>query len=125
MILVTGGTGNLGSKVVQRLHQRGCAVRVLSRKPRSSQDGIEYAVGDLRSGAGFPQALAGIDVIVHCASAPKGDAEATRTLVTAAKALPTPPHLIYISIVGVASVGFGYFQDKLKAERVVVDSGLP
>jgi uncharacterized protein YbjT (DUF2867 family) len=64
-------------------------------------------------------------VIVDCASAPEGDAEATRNLVTEAKALPTPPHLIYISIVGVASVGFGYFQDKLKAERAVVDCGLP
>lgn len=125
LILVTGGTGNLGSKVVQRLYPRGCAVRALSRRPRSPKEGIEYAVGDLSTGAGLPQGLAGVDVIVHYASASKGDVEATRNLVTAAKALPTPPHFIYISIVGVASIGFGYFQDKLHAERVVADSGLP
>src|SRR5215510_9751007 len=99
LILVTGGTGNLGSKVVQRLYQRGCAVRVLSRRPRSPKEVIEYAVGDLSTGAGLPQALAGVDVIVHCASASNGDVGATRNLVTAAKGLPTPPHLIYISIV--------------------------
>ena len=125
LILVTGGTGNLGSKVVQRLHQRGCRVRVLSRKDRPGEEGVEYVVGDLNQRRGLDESLAGVDVIVHCASASKGDVEATGNLVDAAKALKTPPHLIYISIVGVNGVSFGYFQDKLKAEKIVVDSGLP
>jgi uncharacterized protein YbjT (DUF2867 family) len=125
LILVTGGTGNLGSKVVRRLQERGCRVRVLSRKERPSQTGVEYVVGNLGKGTGLDQALVGVDVIVHCASATKGDVEATRNLVNAAKALKIPPHLIYISIVGVNGVSFGYFQDKLKAEKIVIDSGLP
>ena len=125
LILVTGGTGNLGSKVVRRLQERGCRVRVLSRKERPGEKDVEYVVGDLRKGTGLGQVLAGVDVIVHCASASKGDVEATRNLVEAAKALKSPPHLIYISIVGVNSVSFGYFQDKLKAEKIIVASGLP
>lgn len=125
LILVTGGTGNLGSKVVQRLQERGCRVRVLSRKKRLGEEGVEYVIGDLGKGTGLDEVLAGVDVIVHCASASKGDVEATRNLVDAAKALESPPHLIYISIVGVNGVSFGYFRDKLKAEKIIVDSGLP
>jgi len=125
LILVTGGTGNLGSKVVARLLERGCRVRVVSRKERLGDAGVEYVVGDLGKATGLVEALTGVDVIVHCASAGKGDVEATRNLVHAAKALKSPPHLIYISIVGVTGVSFGYFQDKLKAEKIIVDSGLP
>ncbi len=125
LTLVTGGTGNLGSKVVARLHNRGIRVRVLSRKDRLGEEGVEYLVGDLNKRAGLDEVVADVDVILHCASASKGDVEATRNLVEAAKALNTPPHLIYISIVGVNGVSFGYFQDKLKAERIVVNSGLP
>ena len=125
LILVTGGTGNLGSKVVQRLQERGCRVRVLSRKERGGEEGAEYVVGDLGKRTGIDEVLAGVDVIVHCASASKGDVEATRNLVEAAKALKSPPHLIYISIVGVNAVSFGYFRDKLKAEKIIVDSDLP
>ena len=41
LILVTGGTGDLGSKVVARLLERGCRVRVLSRKERLGDAGVE------------------------------------------------------------------------------------
>jgi uncharacterized protein YbjT (DUF2867 family) len=125
LILVTGGTGTLGTHVVQRLRQRGCRVRVLSRKVRTGTDGVEYVVGDLVKGIGVAEAVAGADVIVHCASASKGDVEATQDLVQAAKAQKPLPHLVYISIVGVSGIRFGYFQSKLAAEKIVTDSGLP
>jgi uncharacterized protein YbjT (DUF2867 family) len=124
-ILVTGGTGTLGTHVVRRLRERGRRVRVLTRHARPADSGVEYAVGDLAGGTGLVGAVAGADVIVHCASASKGDAEATRNLVAAASAEGGRPHLVYISIVGVEGVRFGYFRTKLAAEQVVVDSGLP
>jgi uncharacterized protein YbjT (DUF2867 family) len=86
---------------------------------------VEYVAGDLATGAGLDAALAGIDVIIHCASASKGDAEVARNLVRAATATGRRPHLVFISIVGVDGVRFGYFQTKLAAEKVVVESGLP
>lgn len=125
LILVTGGTGTLGTHVVQRLHERGYPVRVLSRKARSGAEGVEYVVGDLAKGSGVDDAVAGADVIVHCASSARGDAEATQNLVNAANAQKPPPHLVYISIVGVSGIRFGYFQTKLVAEKIVTDSGLP
>ncbi|HYW27309.1 MAG TPA: NAD(P)H-binding protein [Terriglobales bacterium] len=125
LILVTGGTGNLGSRVVRRLGERDVRVRVLSRRPHPAGEGVEYVAGDLAEGTGLDEAVAGADVIVHCASAPRGDAEAAQHLVRAALAMETKPHLVYISVVGVDGVGFGYFRSKLAAERIVVNSGLP
>jgi uncharacterized protein YbjT (DUF2867 family) len=125
LILVTGGTGTLGTRVVRRLVARGCRVRVLSRRTRAGDGGAEYVAGDLATGAGLAEAVVGVDVIVHCASASRGDVEAARNLVTAAGAGGARPHLVFISIVGVDGVRFGYFRAKLAAEGVVVESGLP
>jgi len=124
-VLVTGGTGTLGTHVVSGLLERGCHVRVLSRKLRAGGTAAEFVAGDLVTGVGLDRALADVGVIVHCASASRGDVEATRNLVRAAAARSPRPHLVYISIVGVDGVRFGYFRTKLAAERVVVESDVP
>lgn len=125
IILVTGGTGTLGRHVVDRLHQAGCEVRVLTRSRHEDRAGVRFVVGDLATGEGLVPALQNATVVVHCASRQKGDAEATRALVRAAQAQPVPPHLVYISIVGIDRVPFGYYRTKLAAERIVAESGLP
>jgi uncharacterized protein YbjT (DUF2867 family) len=124
-VLVTGGTGRLGRPVVARLRDGGVPVRVLSRRAPAGVDGAEWCTGDLMNGAGVGPALAGVRVIVHCASSNKGDAEMTRHLVRAAAAAAEPPHLVYVSIVGADRVAFGYTRTKLACERIVTSSGLP
>ncbi|WP_226900341.1 SDR family oxidoreductase [Nonomuraea phyllanthi] len=49
MILVTGGTGNVGSALVSQLVDAGEKVRVMTRDPggRSFPDGVEVVPGDL------------------------------------------------------------------------------
>jgi uncharacterized protein YbjT (DUF2867 family) len=123
-ILVTGGTGTLGRLVVSRLRLAGCEVRVLSRKGPEPGDGVEFVVGDLLKGAGVDDAVDSVATIVHCASDRKGDADATRNLVQAA-ARAGASHLVYVSIVGVDRVSFGYMTSKREAEQVVTGSGLP
>ena len=125
IVLVTGGTGTLGRHVVERLHRAGCEVRVLSRSRHEDREGVRHVVGDLATGEGLVPALQRVTAIVHCASGQKGDAEATRALVRAAQAQPVPPHLVYISIVGIDRVPFGYYRSKLAAEQIVAESGLP
>jgi uncharacterized protein YbjT (DUF2867 family) len=124
-VLVTGGTGTLGRLVVRRLTDAGRSVRVLSRRDRAAGDGTLPVTGDLLTGEGVAGAVAGVDVIVHCASGNKGDAEATRNLVRAAARAGGEPHVVYVSIVGVDRVPYGYLRGKLDAERIVADSGLP
>lgn len=132
-ILVTGGTGTLGRLVVPRLRDAGRAVRVLGRHRRELGEDIEFVAGDLATGEGIEAAVAGAEIIVHCAGSGKGDEEKTRNLVQAASRAGTP-HLVYISVVGADRVPvvsgvdralFGYFASKLAAEHIVAESGLP
>ncbi len=63
-ILVTGGTGKVGSAVVGQLLKRGAAVRVLTRKqpaPGLMPASVEIAVGDLLDPKSVHAALEGID----------------------------------------------------------------
>ncbi|EFL14008.1 SDR family oxidoreductase [Streptomyces sp. C] len=117
-ILVTGGTGNLGALVVARLRDRGHEVRTLSRSS------AEYPV-DLRDGSGLDAAMAGAEVVVHCASSPRGgDDAAAGHLIGAARRAGTVTNVVYISIVGVDVVPFGYYRTKLRVERMLEESGL-
>jgi uncharacterized protein YbjT (DUF2867 family) len=121
-ILVTGGTGLLGRKVVERLKRAGNEVRGMSRRPQLSPD---WVVADLRSGQGVREAAAGMDVIVHCATAFGRGAEtdiAGRVVDTAGH---VGAHLVYVSIVGVDRVPLPYYQGKLAAERLIERSGRP
>lgn len=124
VILVTGGTGTLGRLVVQRLAAQGGPVRVLSRRPPPAEPGpAGWATGDLKTGRGIDAAVAGADVIVHCATG-LGDVRAAQHLIASAR-LAGSPHLIYVSIVGVDRIPVGYYKSKLTVERQVEDSGLP
>lgn len=116
-ILVTGGTGTLGRLVTERLRADGHEVRVLSRHTRP------YAV-DLREGTGLDAAVTGADVIVHCATTPRGgDERAAENLIAAARKAGVA-HLVYISIVGIDRVPLGYYKTKLAVERLIEESGL-
>lgn len=116
-ILVTGGTGTLGRHVTERLRADGHEVRVLSRHS------TPYAV-DLRDGKGLDAAVAGVETVVHCASAPGGgDERAARHLIDAARRAGVG-HVVYISIVGVDRVPLGYYRTKLAVERLLEGSGL-
>lgn len=125
-ILVTGGTGTLGRALVPPLTATGHQVRVLSRRPQpAGAEPGSWATGDLRRAEGLAAAVAGMDVIVHCATALNGgDTATTRNLISAARGADSP-HLVYISIVGIDRVPFAYYRAKLATERLIEDSGLP
>ncbi|MEU8775670.1 NAD(P)H-binding protein [Streptomyces sp. NPDC048606] len=117
-ILVTGGTGTLGVPLVERLRALGHEVRVLSR--RSPTHPV-----DLREGTGLDAAMAGAEVVVHCASAPRGgDDVAAGHLIRAARRSGTVTNVVYVSIVGVDVVPLGYYRTKLAVERLLEGSGL-
>ena len=60
--LVIGGTGKVGSAVVEQLLRRGSDVRVLARKqPSSIAEGVEVAIGDLLDPTSVQAAFQGID----------------------------------------------------------------
>lgn len=66
---VTGGSGFIGKRLVDRLLADGYKVRVLTRKVSSSfQEGAEVCVGNLIGDeSALRQFVADLDVIYHCA----------------------------------------------------------
>lgn len=120
-VLVTGGTGVLGSYLVPRLVERGHDVRKLSRHA----SGLDAIRGDVRTGEGIEAAVAGCDTVVHAATsqrrARQTEVEGTRHVVEAAG--KNGAHVIYVSIVGVDRHRLPYYQAKWEAEQVVERSG--
>lgn len=144
MMLVTGGTGFIGTHLVRRLLASGQAVRCLVRRqarPRNLPAGAEAAYGDLSSGEGIQEALRGADTVIHLAGVTKalspadyytGNARATRNLAGALSGHPT--RLVHVS--SLAAIGPSmdgnpvaedavphplshYGKSKLEAERAV------
>ena len=124
-VLVTGGTGSLGRRVVDRLRGPGYEVRTLSRSAR----GAGVVRGDLLTGQGLARALKGVDVLIHCASSPRKsrqtDVEGTGRLPEAASRAGVS-HVVFVSIVGVdRNPHLPYYRAKLEAERIVERSSVP
>ncbi|MFI6421894.1 NAD-dependent epimerase/dehydratase family protein [Streptomyces sp. NPDC050842] len=91
-ILITGTTGFIGGRVAALAAARpepGC-LRLLARGPlpppalvTGERDGgpvTETVTGDLRDADSLRRACAGVDVLIHCASAIGGDEELARTV---------------------------------------------
>jgi uncharacterized protein YbjT (DUF2867 family) len=60
-VLVAGGTGRLGARVVERLRARGLPVRVLSRDVSHDPDCVK---GDVRDPASLERAMQGVTTVV-------------------------------------------------------------
>jgi len=71
-ILVTGGAGFIGMKLIERLARAGTAVRCLDNRPLPAADWIEGRValyqGDLGDGALLDRALSGVKTVIHLAA---------------------------------------------------------
>ena len=75
-VLVTGATGNVGSRVVRELRERGVPVRAFVRDPNKAAamlgDGVELAVGDFSDAASVRRAVEGVEgVFLACANDPR------------------------------------------------------
>lgn len=130
-ILVTGGAGGLGSELVPRLQSAGHTVRIGSsrKKPDSLENGLEWARGNLLTGEGLQESVAGVETVVHCASSPlkktrETDVGGTERLLEAAKAAGVG-HFYYISIVGVDRMTLPYYKIKYAAEQAIEAAGVP
>src|SRR5688500_9574876 len=68
MILITGGTGYVGSRLVEKLRARNEPLRLLVRDPeraRGSAGSVELARGDVTDPASLAAAAEGADTIIN------------------------------------------------------------
>jgi uncharacterized protein YbjT (DUF2867 family) len=117
-ILVTGATGTLGTPTAARLRDAGHDVRALSRST-----GPGLTTGDLLTGEGIPEAIAGVGAVVHLATGAR-DVDQAKAAIGAARAADVE-HFVLISIVGIEDIPLGYYRGKLEIEEALLDSGLP
>ena len=66
-VLVTGATGYIGGQWARRLQARGEQVRCLVRAGQQAPEGCEAVYGDLLDPGSLAAAVAGIEVVAHCA----------------------------------------------------------
>jgi uncharacterized protein YbjT (DUF2867 family) len=137
VIVVAGGTGTLGTRLVPRLAGQGLAVRVLTRDPARAAHlagpGVEVAGGDVRDPASIARALGNAGTIisaVHGLTGPGGvspasvDRAGNRHLIAAAAR--TGAAFILVSVVGAsASHPIGLFRAKHATEETLRASGVP
>jgi nucleoside-diphosphate-sugar epimerase len=84
-VLVTGATGNVGSRVVRELLERGVPVRAFVRDPGKAAaqlgDHVEPAVGDFGDPGSMKAALDGVDgVFLACSNQPRQVEYETRVI---------------------------------------------
>jgi uncharacterized protein YbjT (DUF2867 family) len=137
MILLAGGTGTLGKKVVSLLLARGVGVRVLTRDAVRADElrgrGAEVIVGDIRDSATVEAAVTGCATVVSAVHGFVGgrgagpaaiDRDGNRSLIRAAVEANVD-HAILMSTRGAAPDNpMSLHRMKYAAEETLVGSGL-
>ena len=122
-IVVIGGSGLIGTKLVNRLRQQGH--EVVAASPTSGVNTI--------TGEGLAEALAGAQVVVDVANSPSFEDKAVleffetsgRNLL-AAEAAAGVRHHVALSVVGTDRLlDSGYFRAKMAQENLIKASGIP
>jgi UDP-glucose 4-epimerase len=70
-VLVIGGSGFIGSHIVDKLLLHGHAVRVFDRRPERYREplrGVDYRFGDFADRMAVAEAVTGVDVVYHLVS---------------------------------------------------------
>jgi len=122
-IVVIGGSGLIGSKLVTKLAQAGH--QVIAASPAS---GVNTLTGE-----GLSEALEGAAIVVDVANSPSFEDQAVMdffvtsgTNLLAAERKAGVQHHIALSVVGTERLqGSGYFRAKLAQEKLIKESGIP
>ena len=146
-LLLTGGTGLVGSRLLPRLVEDGVSCRALVRREAPLPDGVTGVRGDLADAGSLREAVAGVDAVVHLAAlfrTPDEDAiwranlDGTRHLVEAVQAYAPQARVVMASTGNVydadathpgresdvCSPTLAYPASKIAAEEVLRGSGL-
>ena len=121
-IVVAGGTGLIGSKVVEELKQK--RHKVVAAAPNTGVNTI--------TGEGLKEAMAGAQVAIDLANSPSFEDKAVleffetsgRNLL-AAEAAAGVRHHVALSIVGIDRTDNSYFRAKVAQEKLIEASGIP
>lgn len=133
-ILVTGGTGVIGTETISELIRSGHTVRLLSRHAEEDArqwNGVEPAQGDVSEPASLAGVAEGCDAVLHIAGLISDDVaelerinvEGTANMLAEGRRAGVG-RFIYISSLGAEKGESEYHRSKRKAESLVAQSTL-
>jgi len=137
VIVVAGGTGTLGTRLVPRLAEAGLEVRVLTRDPARARHlagpGVEVVCGDVRNPAQVARAVRGAGMVISAVHGFAGPGRVSPATVDRAgnanligAAARSGAAFILVSVAGAApDHPIGLFRAKRAAEDMLRASGLP
>jgi len=122
-IVVIGGTGLIGSKVVSKLSEHGH--QAIAASPNS---GVNTLTGE-----GLTEVLVGADIVIDVSNSPSFADDAVMDFFTtsttnllAAERVAGVTHHVALSVVGTDRLpSSGYFRAKVAQENLIKESGLP
>jgi uncharacterized protein YbjT (DUF2867 family) len=122
-IVIIGGTGLIGSKVVSKLRDQGHEA-----VPAAPNTGVNTLTG-----AGLPEALKGADVVIDVSNSPSFEDLAvmnffrtSTTNILAAEKAAGVKHHVALSVVGTDRLSeSGYMRAKIAQEKLIEQSGIP
>ncbi|OBF83742.1 hypothetical protein A5791_02710 [Mycobacterium sp. 852002-51163_SCH5372311] len=130
-IAVTGASGVLGRGLVARLLSQGHHVAGIARhRPRSWPSTAEFVAADIRDAAAVARAVAGADVVVHCAWArspgpderisEKVNLEGTQNVLDA---MAGSGRMVFVSSAHALDPAVAEGRCKARVEKMLADSG--
>jgi uncharacterized protein YbjT (DUF2867 family) len=135
-VFVTGGTGYIGRRVIQRLLARGHRVRAVARSSSTGRvpAGATAVAGDALDADSIAAALRPGDVLVHLVGTPhpspakaaefvRVDLASIRASVTAATRAGVT-EIVYVSVAQPAPVMHAYLGVRAQGEQAIREAGL-
>ena len=132
-LAITGGTGFVGSHLIDEALAAGHSVSALARRPQPERAGVEWLPGDLGDRDALVRLAEGADAVIHVAGLLSAEHEAAFDRVNVAGTLATldaaraagVSRFVFVSSLAAREPSLSmYGGSKARAEEVVAGSGL-
>lgn len=130
-LAITGGTGFVGTKLVDLALEKGHRVRALARRAQPARDGLEWVAGDLANTDALARLVEGADAVIHVAGVinartplefAAGNIEGTRAMLDASRNVP---RFVHVSSLAAREPALSIYGNTKAAADALVETARP
>ncbi len=133
-LAITGGTGFVGSRLIEAAVANGHQISALTRRPMPARANVDWVSGSLEQPDVLDRLVAGADAVIHVAGVISGrsaadfdraNVDGTQAMIDAAKKAGVK-RFVHVSSIAAREPELSlYGASKGKSEELVANSGLP